>query len=178
MNIAWLFSENTVLRPDIDLQKIKDIAPIWGSWRIQRGYHIDNAVCWNNEQAEKLIAQGYSKICNLFVHQSVYNQQKKPNTINVFDGEFGMPVDCPDDVIAAHLVESAADVVLMMGFDFEQRKKSSESRNNYISLMAQLIKSSQKQWVIIDHCTDLDHAFDKIANLTRDKLPNVLHLLS
>lgn len=177
MNIAWLFAENTLLPPTTPVQAIKDLAPIWGSWRTQRGYQTDNVVCWDIEQALKLVAQGYSKICNLYVPEKIYQQLGKPAGVRAFGGEFDFAVDSVDDIIATHLVASVADVILMVGFDLEAKTKPSPGRNNYIGIMAQAMASSGKQWVIVDHHTDLAEPIQKLANTTRDLLPNVLQLL-
>ena len=178
MNIAWLFAENTVLPPTTPVQAIKDLAPIWGSWRTQRSYQSDNVVCWDPDQAEKLVRQGYAKICNLYIPESIYKQLEKPAGVRVFGGGFDFAVDSVDDIIATHLVASVADVILMVGFDLETKAKSSASRNNYIGILAQAISTSGKQWVIIDHHTDLAEPIQKLPNITRDLLPNVLQLLS
>lgn len=178
MNIAWLFAENTVLPPTTPVQAIKDLAPIWGSWRTQRSYQSDNVVCWDPDQAEKLVRQGYAKICNLYIPESIYKQLENPAGVRVFGGGFDFAVDSVDDIIATHLVASVADVILMVGFDLEAKTKSSASRNNYIGILAQAISTSGKQWVIIDHHTDLAEPIQKLPNITRDLLPNVLQLLS
>jgi hypothetical protein len=177
MNIAWLFAENTVLPPTTPVQAIKDLAPIWGSWRTQRGYQTDNVVCWDPGQAEKLSRQGYAKICNLYIPEKIYQQLNKPAGVRAFGGEFDFVVDSIDDIIATHLVASVADVILMVGFDLESKTKSTPSRNNYIGLLANAIESSGKQWVVIDHHTDLAETIQKLPNITSDLLPNVLQLL-
>ena len=177
MNVAWLFAENTLLPPTTPVQAIKDLAPIWGSWRTQRGYQTDNVVCWDPEQSEKLVQQGYAKICNLYIPEKIYEQLEKPNGVRAFGGDFNFAVDSVDDIIATHLVSSVADVILMVGFDLEAKTKPSPSRTNYIGILAQAIESSGKQWVIIDHHTDLAESIQKLANITRDLLPNVLQLL-
>lgn len=177
MNIAWLFAENTVLPPTTPVQAIKDLAPIWGSWRTQRSYQSDNVVCWDPDQAEKLCRQGYAKICNLYIPEPVYKNLGKPAGVRVFGGGFDFSVDSVDDIIATHLVASVADVILMVGFDLEAKTKSSASRNNYIGILSQAIGASGKQWVVIDHHTDLAEPIQKLSNITRDLLPNVLQLL-
>lgn len=177
MNLAWLFAENTLLPPTTSVQFIKDLAPIWGSWRTQRGYQTDNVVCWNPEQADKLVRQGYAKICNLYIPETIYQQLDQPAGVRAFGGGFDFVVDSVDDIIATHLVASVADVILMVGFDLEPKIKPSASRSNYIGLLAQAIESSGKQWVIVDHHTDLAEPIQKLANITRDLLPNVLQLL-
>jgi len=97
--------------------------------------------------------------------------------VQAFGGKFDFAVDSVDDIIATHLVSSVADVILMVGFDLEAKPKPLSSRNNYIGILAQAIESSGKQWVIIDHHTDLAEPIQKLANITRDLLPNVLQLL-
>jgi len=177
MNIAWLFAENTVLPPTTPVQAIKDLAPIWGSWRTQRSYQSDNVVCWDPTQAEKLYRQGYAKICNLYIPEQTYQKLNRPAGVRAFGGSFDFAVDSIDDIIATHLVASVADVILMMGFDLEAQTKPSASRTNYIGILARAIELSGKQWVIVDHHTDLAEPIQKLSNITSDLLPNVLQLL-
>ena len=178
MNIAWLFAENTLLPPATDVQAIKNVAPIWGSWRTQRGYQTDNVICWDPQQATQLVAQGYGAICNLFIHQSVYNKLDKPEGVRVFGGEFVHAVDSYDDVVGMHLVASNADVVLMVGFDFTEPKTLTESRTNYLGLTAQVVRDHPKQqWVMIDHSNELAKPFAGQENITCDRMKNVLQLL-
>ena len=178
MNIAWLFAENTLLPPATDMQAIKNVAPIWGSWRTQRGYQTDNVICWDPEQATQLVAQGYGAICNLFIHQSVYEELDKPDRVRVFGGEFAHAVDSADDIVGMHLVASTADVVLMTGFDFTEPKNPTESRTNYLGLAAQVVRDHPKQqWVLIDHSIDLAKPFQVQENITCDRMKNVLQLL-
>jgi hypothetical protein len=178
MNIAWLFAENTLLPPATDVQAIKNVAPIWGSWRTQRGYQTDNVICWDPEQATQLVAQGYSAICNLFIHQSVYDKLDQPKGVQVFGGEFVHAVDSHDDVVGMHLVASAVDVVLMVGFDFTEPKTPTEARTNYLGLTAQVVRDHpKKQWVMIDHSTELAKPFASQENITCDRMKNVLQLL-
>jgi hypothetical protein len=134
-------------------------------------------VCWDPTQAEKLVRQGYAKTCNLYIPETVYQQLNRPVSVRVFGGVFDFAVDSVDDIIATHLVASVADVILMMGFDLEAKTKPSASRNNYIGILAQAIGASGKQWVIVDHHTDLAEPIQKLSNITSDLLPNVLQLL-
>jgi hypothetical protein len=98
--------------------------------------------------------------------------------VRAFGGEFVHEVDSYDDVVGMHLVANAADVVLMVGFDFTEPKKPTESRINYLGLAAQVIKDYPKQqWVLIDHSTELAEPFAGQENITCDKMKNVLQLL-
>lgn len=177
MNIAWLFAEDTLLPPSQDTQLMRDIAPIWGSWRTQRAYQTDNVVCWTADQAAVLIKQGYADVCNLHISQVVYDQLHQPPGVKVFGGQFEFDVDSVDDIVAAHLSSSVADVIIMVGFDLESKSQAKSSRNNYMELLSQCIHHSKKQWVIVDHPQNLDQRIQKLSNITRDLLPNVLQLL-
>lgn len=178
MNIAWLFAENTLLPPSTDVQAIKAVAPIWGSWRTQRGYQTDNVICWDSQQATQLVAQGYKEICNLFIPQSVYDQLDRPAGIQAFGGEFVHAVDSEDDIVGMHLLATAADVILMVGFDFAEPKTPTESRTNYLGLAAQVVRDHQRQqWVMVDHSSDLAKPFQDLENITCDSMKNVLQLL-
>lgn len=178
MNIAWLFAENTLVPPATDIQAIKDVAPIWGSWRTQRGYQTDNVICCDPQQATQLVAQGYSSICNLFIPQTTYEQLDRPQRIQAFGGEFLHEVDSKDDVVGMHLVASTADIVLMIGFDFGETVNPTESRINYLGLAAQVAKDHSKtQWVMVDHPKELAQTFENFENITCDSLQNVLQLL-
>jgi hypothetical protein len=177
MNIAWLFAENTILPPTTPVQAIKDLAPIWGSWRTQRSYQTDNAICWDPAQAEKLVRQGYAKICNLYISEKVYVQMDCPAGVQAFGGDINLAVDSVEDIIATWIVGSKADVILMVGFDLEAKPNPTKSRNDYIGILAHAMENSGKQWVVIDHHTDLAEPIQKLSNITRDLLPNVLQLL-
>lgn len=178
MKIVWAFAENTILPPTVDIRALKNIAPIWGSWRTLRSYQTDNAICWDSEQAAKLINTGYSKLCNLYISQKTYNSLRNPENINYFGGDIDISVDSIDDIITLHLAAQVADVILLVGFDLETRKTATQSRTNYIGLTAQTFRSNSKQWVLVDHYTDLASEFQNITNLTRDNLSNVLKLLT
>ncbi len=47
------------------------------------------------------------------------------------------------------------------------------SRTNYIGLLAQSIRDSGKQWVIVDHPKNLDEPIQKLSNITRDLFDTV-----
>ena len=96
----------------------------------------------------------------------------------MFGGAFDFAVDSVDDIVAAHLSASVADVIIMVGFDLESKPNAKVGRNNYIGLLAQSIQDSGKQWVIVDHPKNLDGPIQKLPNITRDLLPNVLQLLN
>jgi hypothetical protein len=135
-------------------------------------------VCWDPTQAEKLVRLGYATVCNLYIPEKIYEQLNKPAGVRAFGGEIDLAVDSVDDIVAAWMVASAADVILMVGFDLEAKIEPIKSRNNYIGILAHAIETSSKQWVIVDHHADLAEPIQKLPNITRDLLPNVLQLLN
>ena len=175
MKIAWLFSENTILGPQVDVDQLHDLAPIWGSWRTWRSYGTDNVVCYDSEQARQLVEQEYQKVCNLYIHQTTWEELGKPVNTRCFGGEFPHLFEFADDVVAMHLASTANDIVLMMGF----RLDSSQPKSPYLDFVAQTVQTTTKtQWVLIDHESKLSKSFAGLKNITCDKLQNVLQLLN
>ena len=81
-------------------------------------------------------------------------------------------------ILSMHLVASTADIILMVGFDFTEPKKATESHDNYLGLAGQIVKDCPKQqWVLVDHGTKLAKPFEGLENITCDKMKNVLQLL-
>jgi hypothetical protein len=174
MKIAWLFSENTDLGPQVDVKELHDLAPIWGGWKTWRGYGTDNVICYDVAQAHTLIDQDYQKVCNLYIHQTAWEQANKPSGVRVFGGEFPIGVDHPDDIVAMHLAASQNQIVLMLGFGLDSKKQVT----SYVELIAQSVKTNSKtQWVLVDHAKELASPFADLKNITCDTLKNVLQLL-
>jgi hypothetical protein len=175
MKIAWLFSENTILGPQIDIGQLHELAPIWGSWRTWRSYGTDNVICYDPAQAHQLIEQDYQKVCNLYVHQTAWEKANKPAGIHAFGGDFPINVQHPDDIVCMHLAASQNQIVLMVGFSLEQK----QTVTPYIELIAQSVQTNPKtQWVLVDHPKDLLSPFAGLKNITCDTMNNVLGLLS
>jgi hypothetical protein len=179
MNIAWLLAENIVLAPNVDTQQLKDLAPIWGSWRTQRGFGTDNVICHDRDQAHRLIKQGIASVCNLFVHDSVYKELQTPANIRAYGGNFLQQVSSMDDIVTMHLASHINTVLLLLGFDFSNNQKEIAARKNYLGLASEIIKQTPKcQWVLVDHDSKLDESFEKLENVTTDSFENCVKLLA
>ena len=175
MNIAWLFAESIDLVPTVDIKQLHAAAPIWGSWRTWRSYGTDNVICYNADQARKLVEQQYQKVCNLYIHQTVWEELGKPTTTRCFGGEFPHSFEFADNVVAMHLASAANDIVLMMGFELD----SKQPKSPYLDFVAQTVQTTPKtQWVLVDHEPKLAKSFAGLKNITCDKLQNVLQLLN
>lgn len=174
MKIAWLFSENTDLGPRVDIDQLRDLAPIWGSWRTWRSYGTDNVICYNSTQARQLLEQEYQKVCNLYIHQTVWEELGKPLNTRCFGGEFPHSFEFADDVVAMHLAAAVNDIVLMIGFKLD----SAQPNSPYLDFVAQTVQTTKTQWVLIDHNSKLSNSFAGLKNITCDKLQNVLQLLT
>ena len=175
MKIAWLFSENTDLGPQVNVKELHNLAPIWGGWRTWRGYGTDNVVCYDANQAQALLEQDYQKVCNLYIHQTAWEKANNPVGIRAFGGEFSIDVEHPDDIVCMHLAASQNQIVLMVGFSLDQKQPVTP----YVELIAQSVKTNpETQWVLIDHVKELSAPFANLKNITCDNMDNVLNLLS
>ena len=175
MKIAWLFSENTDLGPQVNVKQLHDLAPIWGGWKTWRGYATDNVICYDVGQAQNLLEQDYQKVCNLYIHQTAWEKANKPAGVRVFGGDFPVDVPHPDDIVAMHLSASQNQIVLMVGFALDQKQPVTP----YVELIAQSVKTNSKtQWVLVDHAKELCAPFADLKNITCDNMSNVLSLLS
>jgi hypothetical protein len=103
--------------------------------------------------------------------------------VKLYEGEFTQEVDCPDDIVALHLVSNISDIVLLAGFDLSKKEKAldrfQEHKDfNYYALIQSIITANpDTQWVLVDHPNSVDKSFKKLSNLTCDIMPNVLKLL-
>ena len=174
MNIAWLFAENTLLPPATDVQAIKNVAPIWGSWRTQRGYQTDNVICHDQARVDELLKRAFQAACNFYIPNSVYVALDRPLGVQVYEGDFVHDLDHREEIIAMHLAASRSDIVLLLGFDWSQL-----SQQHYVGLVSQAIRDNAEiQWVLVDHPGTIHPAMANLPNLTQDTMSNVLELLA
>jgi hypothetical protein len=185
MNISWVIADGYQVDPTIDLNILKNIGPIWGSWRTWRSCDTDNVICHNNTKAQELIQRDFQKNCNFFVPEKNFRDLGRPNGVQFYGGEFEQETHSIEDVVALHLAASRSGIVLMLGFNLQKIPTEIADRfelhkiKNYHGLIHSLInKQSDIQWVLIDHNGPTDKSFGEMANLTNDTLKNVLDLLT
>ena len=167
-----------------DTDKIKDIAPTWGSWKTRALLDTDNVVCNSLSTARELMQRSLHESCNLFVPRTFYAKLSRPNRLNYYDGNFKDDAWNIEDIIAMHLVSSTSDLVLLFGFDFsilpvpKDKTEEYQKKKRAGMLRSCLYNHADVQWVLIDHDRALDPAFTDLPNVTCDKIENVLKLLS
>jgi hypothetical protein len=184
MKISWVFQQNTVLDPTIDISQLKNIGSFWGSWQTWRGCQTDNVVCHSLSKADELIKRGFHSTCNFYIPNSSYQTLMQPSGVKVYEGDFLHDLDFHEDIISLHLAASVSDIVLLVGFDFVEKPKNSDRllehrATNYRNLIKQAIKDNiLVQWVAIDHPESIRKDFLGIENLTKDTMSSVISMLS
>lgn len=184
MNISWVVSDYYNPDPLLDLQPLKNIGSIWGSWRTWRNCQTDNVICHDMKKAEELVRRNFQTQCNFYLSNNTYQKLDRPARVKIYEGEFVHDVYNQEEIVAMHLASVTSDIVLLLGFDFSTDSKSADKitqhRNyNYRSLTKQAIKDNiSTQWVLIDHEHNLSDEYKELSNLTMDSLENVVKLLN
>ena len=184
MNVSWVLSDTVMLDPLADLAILKNIGSFWGSWKTWRACDTDNVICHDMSQAQSLIKRQFQKQCNFYIPNSFYTLLNRPPDVKLYEGNFVHDVDQQEEIVAMHLSASTSNIILLLGFDFEDRPKHSDKLiehrfQNYRNLVKQVIASNlNTQWVLVDHEGEIGKMFESLDNLTKDSLANVIELLS
>lgn len=166
------------------INKLKDLAPTWGSWKSWQVCDTDNVVCHELSHARELCKRELQTQCNLYLPQKFHHQLARPMGVNFYQGDFQEETIDIEDTVCMHLVAPHSDLVLMFGFDFsnpgviEDRFENHRMKNRFGLARGCMASYPDVQWVAIDHGKPPDLAFDSVPNFTRDVLKNVLQLLS
>jgi hypothetical protein len=183
MKVNWVLADDAVLDPAIQLDQLKDIGSLWGSWRGWRAYQTDNVICNELRKASELLQRQFNQLCNLYISNENYVLLDSPDRVRLYEGKFVHDLDHQDEIIALHLAASQSDIVLLLGFDWQQQPKHTdrlqEHRNiNYRQLVKHVIMDNPDvQWVLVDHAPELTPELANLENLTQDTLENVIELL-
>jgi len=181
MKIAWLLSEQ--LTSTIDVEKLKDSAPTWGSCKIFNKYLVDNVICNDIKTIKKLTDRQVQKQTNLFVPADIISQLGNPPNLKGYQGEFADPnINFKDDIVALNVVSSMYDIILLVGFKFTKPKSTDKLKQHkqlaYLHNIKTIVETNEdKQFVLVNYKGKLSKDFDSIDNLTRDSLGNVLELV-
>lgn len=184
MIINWVAAEGYNLDPAIDVESIKNIGPVWGSWSTWRSCSTDNVICSNRSKATDLIKRAFQKNCNFYIPEQFNQELGRPDGIKLFGGNFNEEVTSLDDIISMHLASQTGEIVLLLGFNFTPiigptQVFDQHKIKNYYGLTRSLFSAKTDiQWVLVDHPTKLDKHFQDLPNLTCDSLGNVLQLLA
>jgi hypothetical protein len=184
MNISWVLAIGTQIEPTVSIDRLKELGSFWGGWQTWRGCQTDNVVCHDQIKANELVKRNFQSLCNLYVPNSVYVSLDRPTGVKLYEGNFVHEVDNHEDIVAMHLSAATSDIVLLLGFDFEEKPKqqdrlSEHMAHNYRSLTKQVITDHPLiQWVAINHTGELRKDLQNLPNLSQDTLSNILQTQS
>lgn len=184
MNICWIAATGYTLDPVYDVEQLKSIGPIWGSWATWRSCATDNVICHDRVRAQELTTRDFHRRSNFYTHRDFYQTLGRPTGVRWYDGKFDMAVDAVDDIVALHLAAQTADVALLLNFQFGPftdpvdtfEKHKLANRHGLIHSI--IDQTPQTQWVAVDHVGKMHTPYQGLSNLTCDLLPNVLQLLT
>ncbi len=82
-----------------------------------------------------------------------------------------------------HLAASVSDIVLLLGFDWQEQEKNPDKliehrAHVYRTMVKHVIEGNPEiQWVLVDHPGDIMKSMSKIPNLVKDTMDTALSLL-
>jgi len=183
MKISWVVAAEHRIDPVINLDEIKSVGPIWGSWQTWRACATDNVICHEQQRCRDLLNRAFQAVCNFYVPRSLYENLSRPLGVRLYDGAFDHDMDNIEDIIAMHLAAATSDIVLLLGFDLRipdpvaDRLVQHKLTNRHGLMRSAMVTNGSTQWVAVD-TVDLHSSYQTLPNLTCDLLPNVLQLLT
>lgn len=183
MKIGWALSEQ-IGKKVVEIGTLQDVAPTWGSCSIYNDYSVDNVICNDIKQAERLIQHNVQDSVNFYMPQEDCSTLGNPANIKTFQGAFDDPnINFKDDIVTLNVVTATYDIILLLGFKFTKPKAKAEQLDKhkqlaYLHNIKTIIKDNEdKQFVLVNFKGKLSKDFDSIENLSRDSLANVLELI-
>ena len=182
MRISWVVAAGYQLDPAVNVEQIKSVGPIWGSWQTWRGCGTDNVICHQQKKARELLDRAFQAVCNFHIPRGLYESLGRPVGIRLYDGDFAQELDGIEDIVAMHLAAADSDIVLLLGFEWtlpqntQDRFERHKLTNRHGLIHSAIAAQEHTQWVAID-CVDLDKSYQNLTNLTCDSLANALQLL-
>jgi hypothetical protein len=182
MNISWVLADSVSLDPTQDIESLKQIGALWGSWRTWRACSTDNVICHDQDKAVELIKRNFQTYCNFYITESVYQSINRPEGVRLYQGEFVHDVIRQEEIVAIHLAAATSEIVLLLGFDLtkltpDPDRLKTHQAHHHRNLLRQAIKDhAEVQWVIVDHTDPLDPILADLPNVSVDTLQGVLAL--
>jgi hypothetical protein len=93
-------------------------------------------------------------------------------------------IDRQEEIVAMHLAAGFNNIVLLLGFDLQDRPKNSDKLTenriqHYRNLFRQVVISNPNtQWVLVDHLGEIGKSFASLDNLTKDSMSSVITMLA
>jgi hypothetical protein len=182
VKIGWSLSEQ-IGKKVANIDVLKDVAPTWGSCSIYSDYQVDNIICNDIKQAERLIQHNVQNDVNFYMPQDNFSTLGNPPNIKTFQGSFADEnINFKDDVVALNVVTNLYDVILLLGFKFTKPKAKAEQMDKHKQLAylhnikTIITENEDKQFVLVNYKGKLSNDFESIENLSRDTLKNTLEL--
>jgi hypothetical protein len=182
VKISWVVAADHSLDPTIDVEQIKSVGPVWGSWRTWRACATDNVICHEQQKARELLDRAFQAVCNFYIPRNLYEPLARPVGVRLYDGDFDREMDNIEDIVALHLAGASSDIVLIVGFDWSlpedvaDRFERHKITNRHGLMRSAVSSRAQTQWVAID-CENMDPSYQILTNLTCDTMQNALQLL-
>jgi hypothetical protein len=174
MNISWVIADSAELDPTQNINALKRLGPIWGSWRTWRAYQTDNVVCHSQVKAAELVKREFQKHCNFYIPESVNISLGRPSGVRLYAGDFVHDVIRQEEIVALHLAATTSDIVLLLGWDLTKLKPTSDKleanqAQHHRNLIHQAVKDyNQIQWVVVDHPNPLALSLENLVTDTMD----------
>ena len=183
MRVSWVAAASYQFDAALDVDRIKAVGPIWGSWQSWRACATDNVICHNRAKARELLDRAFQAVCNFHVPRAHYEFLQRPVGVRLYEGDYQQQVDDIEDIIALQLSAASSDIVLMLGYDLGEIEPSEDRLiqhrrvNRHGLIRSALVASVQTQFVLIDPARELDKAYQELPNVTCDTMANALQLL-
>lgn len=180
MNISWVLADSVVLDPTLDPADLKQVGPVWGSWRTWRACQTDNVICHDMQKAADLVKRQFQNNCNFYLPNSVHASLDRPDGVRLYEGDFVHDVDRQEEIVALHLAASTSDIVLLLGFDLTplstdtDRLLAHRAQHHRNLLRQAMVNYDQVQWVVVDHPGNLDPKLANLDNILLDTMQTVL----
>jgi len=182
VKISWVVAADHSLDPTVDVEQMKSVGPVWGSWRSWRSCGTDNVICHQQQKGRELLDRAFQAVCNFYIPRNLYEALARPVGVRLYDGDYDGELDNVEDIVALHLAGTSSDIVLMIGFDWTVpedvtgRFERHKIMNRHGLMRSAISSMNNTQWVAID-CADMDKSYRNLSNLTCDTMQNALQLL-
>ena len=182
MNVNWVLADRTILDPLTDVAAMKEIGSFWGSWKTWRSCTTDNVVCHEMIKAQELIKRRFHNSCNFYIPNEIFVSLDRPEGVNLYEGKF-LDDFQPEEIVAMHLAASVSDIILLLGFDWQEQVKNPDKliehrAHVYRTMIKHVIEDNpQVQWVLVDHPDDIMKMLVNLPNLNKDTMATALSLL-
>jgi hypothetical protein len=183
MNVCWVLSEN-IPSEFVDHTTLSTVAPVWGPLSTWREYQCDNTICYDFDDAHKMLKRAFHAVTNFYIPKNYYVDLGRPVGVKLFEGEFkDSAISHKEDIIILNLVSSVHDIVLLIGFDLspvDETLDAAEQRmlKAYRHNVKTIIEDNPNtQFVLVNYEFDLAENLKELENLTQDTVDEVIDLL-